>query len=105
MRDVAATEIGHYEVTHHDHERGHLQTPSLRNISETAPYMHDRSLDTLLQVIDFYEAGGNANPWLDSKIGMLHLTRREKADLVAFLNSLSGEVPSEALPDEILSKH
>src|SRR6266550_4075756 len=75
------------------------------NIAETAPYMHDGSLDTLLQVIDFYEAGGNANPWLDSKIGMLHLTRREKADLVAFLNSLSGEVPSEALPDEILSKH
>jgi hypothetical protein len=57
-----------------------------------------------VEVIDFYAAGGNANPWLDSKIRMRHLTTREKADLVAFLKSLSGEVPSEALPDEILSK-
>jgi hypothetical protein len=64
----------------------------------------DGSLDTLVQVIDFYAAGGNANPWLDSKIRMVHLTTREKADLVAFLKSLSGEVPSEALPDTILSK-
>jgi hypothetical protein len=55
------------------------------------------------QVIDFHAAGGNANPWLDSKIRKLHLTTREKADLVAFLKSLSGEVPSEALPDELLS--
>jgi len=105
VRNGAPTDLGRYEVTHTDRDRGAFKTPSLRNIAETAPYMHDGSLNTLLQVIDFYEAGGNANPWLDSKIGMLHLTRREKADLVAFLNSLSGEVPSEALPDEILSKH
>ncbi len=105
VRNGAPTDLGRYEVTHTDRDRGAFKTPSLRNIAETAPYMHDGSLDTLLQVIDFYEAGGNANPWLDSKIGMLHLTRREKVDLVAFLNSLSGEVPSEALPDEILSKH
>jgi cytochrome c peroxidase len=105
VRNGAPTDLGRYEVTHTDRDRGAFKTPSLRNIAETAPYMHDGSLDTLLQVIDFYAAGGNANPWLDSKIGMLRLTRREKADLVAFLKSLSGEVPSEALPDEILSKH
>jgi cytochrome c peroxidase len=105
VRSGAPTDLGRYEVTHADRDRGAFKTPSLRNIAETAPYMHDGSLDTLLQVIDFYAAGGNANPWLDSKIGMLHLTRHEKADLVAFLKSLSGEVPSEALPDEILSKH
>jgi cytochrome c peroxidase len=104
VRNGAPTDLGRYEVTHTDRDRGAFKTPSLRNIDKTAPYMHDGSLDTLVQVIDFYAAGGNANPWLDSKIRMVHLTTREKADLLAFLKSLSGEVPSEALPDKILSK-
>jgi cytochrome c peroxidase len=104
VRNGAPTDLGRYEVTHTDRDRGAFKTPSLRNIAETAPYMHDGSLDTLEQVIDFHAAGGNANPWLDSKIRTLHLTTREKADLVAFLKSLSGEVPSEALPDKILTK-
>jgi cytochrome c peroxidase len=104
VRHGAPTDLGRYEVTHTNRDRGAFKTPSLRNIAETAPYMHDGSLDTLVQVIDFYAAGGNANPWLDSKIRMVHLTTREKADLLAFLQSLSGEVPSEALPNKILSK-
>jgi cytochrome c peroxidase len=104
VRNGAPTDLGRYEVTHTDHDRGAFKTPSLRNIAETAPYMHDGSLHTLVQVIDFYAAGGNANRWLDSKIRMVHLTTREKADLLAFLKSLSGEVPSEALPNKILSK-
>jgi cytochrome c peroxidase len=104
VRNGTPTDLGRYEVTHADRDRGAFKTPSLRNIAETAPYMHDGSLDTLVQVIDFYAAGGNANPWLDSKIRMVHLTTREKTDLVAFLKSLSSEVPSEALPDKILSK-
>jgi len=104
VRNGAPTDLGRYEVTHTDRDRGAFKTPSLRNIAETAPYMHDGSLDTLVQVIDFYAAGGNANPWLDSKIRMRHLTTREKADLVAFLKSLSGAVPFEALPEKILSK-
>jgi cytochrome c peroxidase len=103
VKKGAPTDLGRYEVTHTDRDRGAFKTPSLRNIAESAPYMHDGSLDTLVQVIDFYAAGGNANPWLDSKIRMVHLTTREKADLLAFLKSLSGEVPSKALPDEILS--
>jgi cytochrome c peroxidase len=104
VRSGAPTDLGRYEVTHADRDRGAFKTPSLRNIAETAPYMHDGSLDTLVQVIDFHAAGGNANPWLDSKMSMVHLSTREKADLVAFLESLSGEVPSEALPDKTLSK-
>ncbi len=104
VRNGEPTDLGRYEVTHTDRDRGAFKTPSLRNIDKTAPYMHDGSLDTLVQVIDFYAAGGNANPWLDSQIRMVHLTTREKADLLAFLKSLSGEVPTEALPDKILSK-
>ncbi|HEY2236436.1 MAG TPA: cytochrome c peroxidase [Candidatus Angelobacter sp.] len=100
VKNSTPTDLGRYEVTHSDRDRGAFKTPSLRNIAETAPYMHDGSLDTLEQVIDFHAAGGNANPWLDFKIRKLQLTTREKADLVAFLKSLSGEVPSAALPDE-----
>jgi len=65
VRNGAPTDLGRYEVTHTDHDRGAFKTPSLQNIAETAPYMHDGSLETLVQVIDFYAAGGNANPWLD----------------------------------------
>lgn len=104
VRNGAPYDLGRYEVTHTDRDRGAFKTPSLRNIAQTAPYMHDGSLGTLVQVIDFYADGGNANPWLDSKIMVRHLTTQEKADLVAFLKSLSGEIPSEALPDKILSK-
>lgn len=100
VRNGVPTDLGRYEVTHDERDRGAFKTPSLRNIAETAPYMHDGSLDTLEEVIDFHAAGGNANPWLDSKIRKLHLTTREKADLVAFLKSLSGEFSSEALPDD-----
>ena len=100
VRNGAPADLGRYDVTHADRDRGAFKTPSLRNIAETAPYMHDGSLDTLAQVIDFHAAGGNANPWLDSKIRKLHLTTREKTDLVAFLKSLSGEGPYETLPDK-----
>jgi cytochrome c peroxidase len=96
----APTDLGRYVVTHADRDRAAFKTPSLRNVAETAPYMHDGSLNTLEQVVDFYVAGGNPNPWLDPMIGKLHLTRREKADLVAFLKSLSGQMPSETLPDK-----
>ena len=99
VRNGAPTDLGRYDVTHTDRDRGAFKTPSLRNIAQTAPYMHDGSLDTLVQVIDFHTAGGNTNPWLDPKIRKLQLTTREKTDLVAFLKSLSGEVPAKALPD------
>ena len=104
VRNGAPSDLGRYEVTHIDRDRGAFKTPSLRNIAQTPPYMHDGSLDTLVQVIDFYADGGNDNPWLDSKIMVRHITTQEKADLVAFLKSLSGEISSEALPDKLLSK-
>jgi cytochrome c peroxidase len=55
--------------------------------------MHDGSLKTLKEVVDFYVGGGSSNVQLDPLIRPLtHLTREERADLVAFLESLSGEV-------------
>jgi cytochrome c peroxidase len=70
--------------------QGNFKTPTLREISRTAPYMHDGSLATLEEVIDFYDRGGNANPNLDGELRPLHLTSAEKLALAAFLRSLSA---------------
>ena len=72
--------------------RGDFKTPTLREVARTAPYMHDGSLATLEDVVNFYDAGGRANPFLDAEIGPLRLSEVEKGQLVAFLRTLSGEV-------------
>jgi cytochrome c peroxidase len=85
-------DLGRYAVTKREEDRGAFRTPSLRNVAETAPYMHDGSLKTLKEVVDFYVGGGNANPQLDPLIQPLtSFTREERAALVAFLESLTGE--------------
>jgi cytochrome c peroxidase len=83
-------DLGRYEVTKREGDQGKFRTPTLRNIALTAPYMHDGSLKNLREVIDFYIAGGNANPYLDPKMKPLRLTRQEREDLIAFLESLNG---------------
>ena len=63
--------------------------------------MHDGSLKTLKDVVDFYVGGGNSNPHLDENIKELDfLSGRERADLVAFLESLTGEMPLDVGPPE-----
>jgi cytochrome c peroxidase len=85
-------------------DRGAFRTPTLRNISDTAPYMHDGSQPNLEVVVDFYNQGGHKNPWLSPRMQPLGLSSQEKKDLVAFLREgLQGtvthvEVP--ALPSE-----
>lgn len=56
---------GRYEVTNDPRDWGAFVTPSLRSVALTPPYMHDGSLHTLSEVIDFYQRGGNRNPHLD----------------------------------------
>lgn len=92
------TDLGRYDETKVDADKGAFKTPTLRNIAATAPYMHDGSLKTLKDVVDFYAGGGNSNPYLDSKIKSIHLSGQERADLVAFLESLSGEPPRDSGP-------
>lgn len=58
--------------------------------------MHDGSMATLAEVLDYYDRGGEPNPWLDQKMNPLGLTDQEKEDLLAFLESLTGEVPKWA---------
>lgn len=93
------TDPGLYAVTKKESDRGLFRTPSLRNIALTAPYMHDGSLKDLKQVMDFYIGAGNSNPNLDKEIHTLDfLTGQERADLVAFLNSLTGQIPPDSGP-------
>ena len=71
---------------------GAFKTPSLREAARTPPYMHDGSLATLDDVIDFYDKGGKPGPNLDPDIQPLNLTASEKAALKAFLQALNGTV-------------
>ena len=84
-------DVGRYAVTNNAEDLGAFKTPTLREIARTAPYMHDGSLATLQQVIEFYDQGGIPNPHLDSAVQPLHLTDQEKKDLLEFLHSLNGE--------------
>jgi len=61
-------------------------------VALTAPYMHDGSLRNLEEVIDYYDRGGNANPYLDEDLRPLHLSPEEKISLVELLRSLSGTI-------------
>ena len=72
--------------------RGAFKTPTLREISRTAPYMHDGSVATIEAAIDVYDRGSTPNPGLDPEIRPLRLTPDEKRALAAFLQTLSGEV-------------
>jgi len=84
-------ELGRFNVTDLIADIGKFKTPTLRNIALTAPYMHDGSLKTLEEVVDYYDKGGNKNPYLDAAIFPLHFTRQEKQDLVAFLKALTSQ--------------
>jgi cytochrome c peroxidase len=73
-------------------DRGAFKTPTLRQVAETAPYMHDGTVASLEAVVDFYDRGGKPNPHLDPLIQPLRLTLREKEAILEFLRSLSGTV-------------
>ena len=79
-------------VTGRERDRGAFKTPTLREVARTAPYMHDGSLGTLEDVIEFYDRGGRPNPQIDPVIRPLGLTATGKRQLAAFLRSLTGEV-------------
>ncbi|MDE2579259.1 MAG: c-type cytochrome [Hyphomicrobiales bacterium] len=86
-----ANDLGRFEVTQNPADRWAYKTPSLRNVALTAPYMHDGSLGALEQVVDYYDAGGFESPNKSPFIRPLGLTAAQKAALVAFLKTLTGE--------------
>ncbi|MBX3024547.1 c-type cytochrome [bacterium] len=100
--DAEKPDLGRYVVTKVDEDKGAFKTPTLRNIELTAPYMHDGSEGTLVEVVEFYDRGGNRNPWLSKDMQPLGLSAQEKRDLVAFMEALTGPIanatPPKALP-------
>jgi len=92
-------DTGRQSQTKNAAEMGAFKTPTLRNVTQTAPYMHDGSMPDLKAVIDHYIGGGNSNPHLDKEIHLLDfLNGREREDLQEFLKSLTGELPADVGP-------
>lgn len=91
-------DLGRFAVTKAEKDRGAFRTPTLRNLADTAPYMHDGSEKSLEDVVKFYAKGGEKNPWLDGRIHPLTLTPAEVSDLVAFLGALNGDKVEIAVP-------
>ena len=91
FKDMTAPDWGRFAVTKVDRDKGAFKTPTLREVSRTAPYMHNGSFASLQEVVDFYSQGGIQNPYLDEEIRPLKLTEQEKKDLIEFLKSLVGE--------------
>ncbi|MGB6947534.1 MAG: MbnH family di-heme enzyme [Bryobacteraceae bacterium] len=95
--------LGIYEYTHDPNDVGKFRPPSLRNVAVRAPYMHDGSIATLDGVLDHYSAGGRTiasgplagdgskNPNKSRFIGGFTLTPRQRADFIAFLESLTDQ--------------
>lgn len=89
--DTGMADLGRYMVTKNADEIGSFKTPTLRDISKTAPYMHDGGEATLEQVVEFYNNGGKTNPYLDPLMEPLNLSAKEIKDLVQFMKALDGE--------------
>jgi cytochrome c peroxidase len=81
-------DLGRFTVTRREADRGKFKTPTLRGVRLTGPYMHDGSLATLEEVVEFYNRGGGANPHRDPLLAPLGLSPEEMRDLVAFLRAL-----------------
>lgn len=82
-------EPGRAAVTGVDADRGAFKTPTLRGLAATGPYMHDGSLASLRDVVEFYRDGGRANSHLSTLMGPLELSDEDVDNLVAFLEALS----------------
>ena len=85
-------DVGHYVVSKDEADLGKFVTPSLWDVGQTAPYMHSGVFATLPEVVAFYSDGAGDTP-------PLNLTAEEQADLVAFLESLTGDAPSATEPE------
>ncbi|WP_313952764.1 cytochrome c peroxidase [Accumulibacter sp.] len=89
-------DVGRFSITRDPSDLGAFRTPSLRNVAQRAPYMHDGSLKTLEDVVEFYDKGGTPNPNLSPSIRPIFLTSEEKRFLVEFLRALSSPAVVEA---------
>ncbi|MDH4373089.1 MAG: cytochrome c peroxidase [Verrucomicrobiota bacterium] len=101
--DLVPSDPGRARVTGRNADRGKFVTPTLRNIAQTAPYMHDGRFQTLEAVVRHYSEGVQVSPNLDPNLakhaaGGLHLSLEDQSALVAFLKTLSDPVPESSQP-------
>lgn len=91
--DVENPDLGRYEVTKEEKDKGAFKTPTIRNVEFTAPYMHDGSQQTLKEVVVWYNQGGHPNPYLSENVKKLDLNEQQIEDLVNFMKACSGTFP------------
>lgn len=89
--DAEHPDLGRYEITKKNSDWGSFKVPTLREISKTHPYMHNGSLATLEEVIDYYDKGGIPNKNLHPLMRPLEMTTEDKKSLLSFMHALSGE--------------
>ncbi len=94
-------DLGRRKISNVEGDHGAFRTPTLREIARTGPYMHDGSLKTLEEVVDYYNKGGTANDYLDEEIFPLKLTDDEKKALVTFMKEglASSSYPDVSVPE------
>jgi cytochrome c peroxidase len=86
----APPDLGRFDITHVEADRYAFRTPTLRDIARTSPYMHDGSLLTLKEVVDFYDRGGGSVVGKSPLMKPLKLSSEEKGQLVEFLRALNS---------------
>ncbi len=92
--DKEQPDVGRFAVTKNDADFGAFKTPTVRNVALTAPYMHDGSVATLEEVVEWYDKGGHPSKHLSEKIRPLNLTEQDQADLVEFMKACTGPTPT-----------
>jgi cytochrome c peroxidase len=102
--ELPKPDLGRHVVTKVEADKGAFKTPTLRDVAQRGPFMHDGSLRTLEEVIAFYNRGGAPNPWISPLLRPLGLTADEQTDLLEFMQALTGHVSPEvssapALPE------
>jgi cytochrome c peroxidase len=91
-------DIGRFEISGAEEDKGAFKTPGLREVSKHGPFMHDGSMATLRETVVHYDIGGIENPWLSPKIEKLDLTDEEIDAVVAFMEALEGEGYMDVAP-------
>ncbi len=86
-------DFGRYDVNQTENRKHFFKTPTVRNVSKTAPYMHNGAYSSLFEVVEFYDDGGGQGlgfdlPFQTLQRDSLHLSEQEIDDLIAFMNSL-----------------
>ncbi len=86
-------DVGYFMVSRDYKDVGKFVTPTLRELKYTAPYMHNGTLASLEEVIDYYNEGGGHDDVMPNELAPLGLSQRDKKNLLAFLEALSADVP------------